>query len=266
MIHKVPAYDPGAPIILVDIGNSNISIAAWEEGTIKTPVLAEADDQAAFQDCFDAQFDAVPKGKLGAIVVASVVPAALERICNYIESKQEKDALVVGEAIALPMDLAVSDKKGIGVDRVCAAASAFETVKTGCTVIDFGTAVTVDLVDADGQLLGGAILPGLSMQLRALHEFTAQLPQVEPAKTELPYGQNTTEAIQTGVCRGLAGSVRSLVEDYATSLNQWPQVVATGGDLEFMLPFCDFLDTAVEHLTLRGIALAYTKHMGQFSG
>jgi pantothenate kinase type III len=67
--------------------------------------------------------------------------------------------------------------------------------------------------------------------------------------------------MQTGVCRGLAGAVRGLVEAYAASLGHWPQVVATGGDLPLMGPHCDFLDTQVSHLTLRGIGLAYTAYL-----
>ncbi len=78
---------------------------------------------------------------------------------------------------------------------------------------------------------------------------------------ELPFGRDTTEAIQIGVCRGIAGAVRGLVESYATHLHRWPQVVATGGDLSFIAPHCDFLDTLAKDLTLRGIGLAYTKHM-----
>ena len=98
-------------------------------------------------------------------------------------------------------------------------------------------------------------------QLSALHEHTAALPEVEPAIPELPYGRDTVEAMQAGVCRGLIGAVRALVEGYAASLNRWPQVIATGGDLKLIAPHCDFLDTLVEHLTLRGIGLAYTKHL-----
>ena len=56
-------------------------------------------------------------------------------------------------------------------------------------------------------------------------------------------------------------SCEALVEGYAASLNRWPQVIATGGDLKLIAPHCDFLDTLVEHLTLRGIGLAYTKHL-----
>ena len=101
------------------------------------------------------------------------------------------------------------------------------------------------------------------MQLRALHEHTAQLPEVPPAFPELPYGRNTAEAIQAGVCRGITGAVRAIIEAYATHLNRWPQTVATGGDAALLAPHCDFLDNVVSDLILRGVALAYDKHLAE---
>jgi type III pantothenate kinase len=261
MIRHVPPYDPQAPVIVVDIGNTTIGVATWQGGRIKTALSVATQDPAAFAETWGGHADACPKGRPAATVIASVVPAVLSRVRAFLTERMEKEPLVVGETIPLPMDVGVEDVKGIGVDRVCTAAAVYENLQTACTVVTFGTAVTVDLVDDEGTLLGGAILPGLRMQLRALHEFTAQLPEVEPALPLTSYGRNTVEAIQTGVCRGLAGAVRAVVEGYATSLNRWPQVVATGGDLSFMAPHCDFLDTLAEHLTLRGVGLAYTKHM-----
>jgi len=121
--------------------------------------------------------------------------------------------------------------------------------------------VTVDLVDEEGTLTGGAIFPGLRMQLRALREYTTVLPEVEPGIPDTPLGRNTTEAMQTGVCRGVVGAVRALVEAYATQLNRWPHVLATGGDLALVSPLCDFVDTQVQYLVLRGVGVAYTKHL-----
>ena len=104
-----------------------------------------------------------------------------------------------------------------------------------------------------GRARGRCDPAGTANAARALHEFTAVLPAVEPGFPDLPYGRNTSEAIQTGVCRGLAGAVRNLVEGYSTHLNRWPQVIATGGDAAFMAPHCDFLDKLVADLTLRGV-------------
>lgn len=260
---RPPVYDPSAPIVVIDIGNSTIGVATWHLGKVKSALSTPTEDAAGFERSFAAHHEASPNGRLAAAVVSSVVPKALDRVREFVAGALDQEALVIGETLPLPMDLALSDKKSVGVDRVCQAAAAYERIQRGCTVVSFGTAVTVDLVDDDGAFVGGAILPGLSMQLRALHEFTAQLPQVDRGFPELPYGVNTMTAIQNGVCRGLTGAVRALVEGYATHLNRWPQVVATGGDAPFLAPHCDFLDNIVADLTLRGAGLAYDKHLSE---
>lgn len=262
MIVGPPSSGPDAPVVVVDIGNTSVDVATWAADELKTPVSAQTADKAEIEKVLAAHFESMPRGKPAATVIASVVPEVLERISEWVREKVDRDPLVIGDAIPLPIDVGVTDKRAIGVDRVCAAFAAYDKLHDACTVVDFGTAVTVDLVDGDGILIGGAILPGPGMQLRALHESTAVLPDnVAPAFPDLPYGRNTIEAMQTGVCRGIVGAVRELVEGYASSLGRWPQVVATGGDLPLFAPHCDFLDTQVDHLTLRGIGRSYTEFL-----
>ena len=261
MIYQVPEHDPDAPILVIDIGNSTISLATASNGELGVPVHVPGDDESAFTEAHAAHIDAMKADSPAACVVASVVPDVLQRVRQYLATQHRLEPLVVGDHIALPIDVAVSDRSAIGTDRVCAAAAVFDQVETTCIVIDFGSAVTVDLIDETGTLRGGAILPGLRMQLRALHEFTAQLPQVLPAFPKAAIGGDTIKAMQTGVCRGVVGAVRALVEAYAGELGSWPQIIATGGDVELLAPHCDFIDTLVPHLTLRGIVIAYRKHM-----
>lgn len=251
-----------SPAVVVDIGNTSVGVATWLADEVKTPLSVRTDDQSGIEEALAAHFDALPRGGPAATVIGAVVPTVLEHVGRWVRERLDRGPLVIGDAIPLPMDVKVTDKRAIGVDRVCAAFAAYDKLQTACTVVDFGTAVTVDLVDQEGTLLGGAILPGPRMQLCALHQHTAVLPaEVMPAFPELPYGRNTVEAMQTGVCRGLAGAVRALVEGYATSLGRWPHVVATGGGLSLMAPHCDFLDTQVNHLTLRGIGRAYSTYL-----
>jgi type III pantothenate kinase len=127
-------------------------------------------------------------------------------------------------------------------------------------VVDFGTAITVDLIDDTGRFAGGAILPGAELQAQALARGTAALPEVEPTPPEDAIGRDTSEAIRSGICNGIPGAVRGIVEQYAAKLNQWPQVVATGGDLGLFLERCDFIDSPVPNLTLIGVGLAHSKH------
>ncbi len=255
-----------AAAIILDVGNTSTHVATWHEQTVKAALTVPTGVPGELAGVLDAHMRDCPTGKPAAVVVAGVVPEAIKEIASLVSERLDKDALVVGKKVALPIEVGVNDPTKIGVDRVCAAAAAFEQLGTGCIVVDFGSAVTVDLVDDDGVLLGGAILPGMWMQLRALHEFTAALPEVEPATTELPYGRDTAEAMQAGVCRGISGAVRNLVEGYASHLNRWPQVLATGGDLPIMMPQCDYIDTAVTDLVLRGVGVAYSKHIASMDG
>ncbi len=261
MTSRASKADPDAPVLVMDIGNNSVSMAAWDHKELNTPVSAPTGDPSAFDEAFEAHLEAVPRGGPAAVVIASVVPLALERIRACVLARLNKEALVIGETVHLPSEVTVDDPRTIGVDRVCAAAAAYDALRAACAVVDFGTAVTVDLVDDEGTLLGGAILPGLKMQFRSLHEYTAALPEVDPGMPERPYGRNTVEAVQAGVCRGLASAVRGLVEGYAASLNRWPHVIATGGDMKFLSPYCDYVDTVVPDLTLRGVGLAYSEHL-----
>jgi len=262
MIRKLKDYDPEAPIIVLDIGNTSTHIATWHDGRLKTPLVVPTGDDQALTEAFKAHLDAMPHKRTTGTVIGSVVREATERAQKIVGDALDHEALIIGDTIPLPMDVAVKDPKAVGVDRICAAYATYDRLRAACITVDFGTAVTVDLVDDDGSFLGGAILPGIALQLRSLHEHTSALPDVKIGVVpQLPYGRDTAEAILTGVCRGIAGAVRGLAEGYATHLNRWPQVVATGGDVSFMKPYVDFIDTFVADLTLHGIGLAYTKHL-----
>lgn len=261
MTYQVPPIDPEAPAIVIDIGNTSITIAGWQASELKAPLSVAKDDHEGFKEALDASVKSVSQRSTPVVVIASVVPSALAWVRSSVTELIDRNALVIGDTIPLPIDVGVDDAAAIGVDRVCAAAAAYDKVETGCIVVDFGTAVTVDLIDDTGTLVGGAILPGPDLQLQSLHEQTAQLPQVKPAVLESPFGRNTVEAMQVGVCRGVVGAARSLVEAYAVWLERWPQVVATGGDLEMLMPYCDYIDTAVPNLVLRGIGVALSKHL-----
>jgi type III pantothenate kinase len=190
--------------------------------------------------------------------MASVVPSAAKRLGERIEAAVGLEPVLVGEQVPLPMELDLTPPATVGVDRVCCAAAAFNRTRQACTVVDFGTAVTIDMVGDDGRFLGGAILPGAGMQARALHEFTAKIPLIDVAFPADPIGRDTSGAVSSGVCHGIAGAVRGIVEAMATHVGKWPQVVGTGGDLERFMPACDFLDSAVPDLSLMGIGLAWS--------
>ena len=130
-------------------------------------------------------------------------------------------------------------------------------MKQACIIVDAGTAVTVDFVDGEGTFHGGAIAPGGALQLRALHEHAAALPELKfNAPTDEAFGRSTSQAMLQGVYHGIRGMIWRLVEQYAEAYGAYPMVIATGGDAEILFARDELIDRIVPDLTLMGIAAA----------
>jgi len=126
-------------------------------------------------------------------------------------------------------------------------------------VVDIGTAITVDWLSAEGVFSGGAILPGLDMAARALHEFTDLLPQVSlEGCSEAPpvIGMATEPAIRSGLFWGTLGAIRELLRQMSCQGPPPPQVFLTGGAGQLLAPHLGPDVQYLPHLTLAGIALA----------
>jgi type III pantothenate kinase len=253
--------DEPVGLLVVDIGNSALHLAVWTDKGISDVRRVGHGDPDALAEALNAVRTNARAAGLVAAVVVTVVPDALPAVEDAIRASLDLDATVIGRDIPLPLTLAVQSPETVGGDRVCAAAAAYARVGGSCTVIDFGTAVTVDLVDDAGAFQGGAILPGLQMQAWALGTRAAALPVVSIEFPAQPVGRETVEAIRSGICHGLVGAVRNVVEQIATHLNHWPYVVATGGDLDLLAKHCDFIDAAFPDLCLHGVGLAYVKYL-----
>jgi type III pantothenate kinase len=255
-------------IIAVDIGNTNITIGLYlkdEEQFIKS---VSGRSRAKLTDFFKSAWDKIPvaesskeKKRDGVIVVCSVKPAWTQLIREIVKDNLDEKVHIIGEDIPLPMTLWVDEPDKVGIDRVVSAAAAYAVVKDAVAVADFGTAVTIDLVDDNGVFLGGAICPGLDIGARALKEHTAQLPKVKVARPKAPYGKNTIDAIKCGLYYSAVATVQEVIRRYAESLGKWPHTILTGSAAEIIKDDCDFIDSCVPDLVIKGIVLAYKKYI-----
>jgi type III pantothenate kinase len=247
-------------LLVLNIGNTRLGVAAFAAGALthvaRIPHAQRGDWQAAIAKAWAHMRD--QEG--AAVVGASVNPPLVEPLEQVV--LQETGQLVkwVGRQIDLPMKLRTDPPGETGVDRVLNMAAAFEQMGKGCIVVDAGTAITVDCCNDAGEFLGGAIAPGVTMQLDALHERTARLPRVPFASPLEAFGTSTAEAIRQGVYHGVRGMIKELAENYATSLGYWPEVIATGGDAEKLFANWELIHAIAPDLMMYGIALAYTNH------
>jgi type III pantothenate kinase len=157
------------------------------------------------------------------------------------------------------VDLARPDL--VGLDRLAnvVAVNRLRAANRPALVIGFGSAVTVNLISETGALVGGAILPGVAMSARALHDFTDLLPLVEVAEPPLPLGTSTVGAVSSGLYWGMVGAVRELAARLTAGRSAL-QVFLTGGAASiFSSALAELADGSpqyVPHLTLGGIAIA----------
>ncbi|MDE6080322.1 MAG: type III pantothenate kinase [Duncaniella sp.] len=155
----------------------------------------------------------------------------------------------------LPIKVEYGTRSTLGADRVAAAVGAWtEHAGKPILVVDAGTAVTYDIVTPEGVYRGGNIAPGISMELRALHEFTARLPLVAfpenmPELTQRLFGQTTREAIALGAVY----SVLASIEFYRRRLSDDTVVVLGGGCGHHLASICDFPVVVDEHLVSKGL-------------
>lgn len=257
-------------LIAVDIGNTNTTIALFLKGQEKFTNSIPGTKHAELADCFKSTWSKIPIAKSskekkpdGVIVVSSASPKQTNFIRQLIDKTLGEKILLIGKNIPLPMDLSVDEPEKVGSDRIIAAAAAYAVVKDAVVVADFGTAVTIDLVDERGIFLGGVICPGFEISAKALKENTAQLPKINVTKPKTTYGKTTKQAINCGLYYSAIGTLEEVIRRYAEKIGRWPQTVITGAAAKIIKDDCQFIDSYVPNLVIKGIALAYRKYFEQ---
>jgi len=187
--------------------------------------------------------------------VGSVVPPIDPRQDEGIRRYLELAPFFVVPGIKTGMPLRVDAPQELGADRLCDAVAAFAAYGGPCLVLDFGTAVTWEVVSATGEYLGGAIVPGIQVSLDALIQRTAKLPRVEIAWPDKVVGRNTVQSIQSGILHGYVALVDGLLEKIRDELDYPAKVLATGGLGRTMATQSRHIEEVDPLLTLAGLKI-----------
>ena len=235
-------------LTLLNIGNTHVGIAAVDDGGAFRSI------SAADTESFDPAAR-LPRG--GEVAVASVVPELSRRIREIRPDAFFLSAATCGGLI----DFSRIDSSTVGADRVANAIAAAGAHPLPAMVIDCGSAVTVELIDASRRFLGGAIAPGRRLMRLALAAGTAQLPGVERLSLRPPVspGRDTASQIVCGVDRGAVGMVKELAEVLAAEFRPVSRLL-TGGDAAFFAPELPDFTPVPPDFTLRGLLAAARRH------
>src|SRR6202011_4344312 len=222
-------------LLAINANNTNTVFAVWD-GVSLTGVWRAATDGRRTADEYVVWLDhllglrSLSRRQIDGALIASVVPEAnfnLRRLCReYCRS----DPLVVGEPhVAIGARALVDRPEGVGGDRLVNTVAAHDRYKGPLIVVDFGTATTFDVVDADGNYRGGVIAPGINLSLQALAMAAAKLPSIRIGRTERVIGKDTVSCMQSGIYWGYVGLVEGLVGRIKTEFGAAMRTIATGG-------------------------------------
>lgn len=198
------------------------------------------------------------RAEVGAVGLCSVVPLLTRRYREMIERYFAGELLVISaENAGIPV--AYTPPTSVGADRLANAVAAIAQFGAPVIVADFGTAITVDVVDAEGVYAGGAIAPGVEIGLQALYSRTAQLPMVDIVEPTQAIGGTTAESIRSGLVYGTAGLADALIRRFREELGAEATVIATGGIARLLAPACTEVEHVAPDLTLTGIRLIWER-------
>lgn len=247
-------------LVVLNVGNSRLAIGSFVAGEAGPVTRIPHAERVQWEEAVAEAWNRVEGRENAAIVAAGVNPPMARALEDAVHEAADRRVVWVGKDLDLPIKVRTDHPEQTGVDRVLNVAAAYEQIGNACVVVDAGTAITVDVCNDQGEFLGGAIAPGLRLQLEALHRGTAQLPPVDFSIPDGPVGRNTEQAMLHGVYHGIRGMVKELAENYATELGRWPEIVATGGDAARLFTDWELIHAISPDLTLYGIALTYAEH------
>jgi type III pantothenate kinase len=255
-------------LLVVDVGNTQTHFGLFADGST---TIAEHWRFATVRDSTGDELGAALVNLLGLrglafvdvdnSIVSSTVPQLSEQWTLMARHYLGHEMLVVGPSIRTGMPIRYDNPHEVGADRLANAVAAYDKVHDTCVIVDFGTAITYDIVSAAGEYLGGIITPGAEISIDALYDRAAKLPKVELAPPRSLIGKSTVDAIRSGIVYGFAGQVEGIVRRLRGELGPSTCVIATGGLAGLLVPFIrETIDEVDDLLTLTGLRLIYERN------
>ena len=252
-------------IICIDVGNTNIKYAIYDQDTLKFSFRVATDFKKT-SDEYGAQLtsmlsaNGVSVSEIEGGIVSSVVPSldyTIEKMCDvYLQIKP----LHIAPGLKSGLNIRCDDAREVGADRIVICVSAIVGYGEGVPmiVIDFGTATTFNIINENNEFIGGVIAPGIKGSLDSLVNGTAKLPRVEIEAPKSVIAKNTVTNMQAGIVFGFAGLVEHIVKRIKKELKAPnAKTIATGGFSNIISKEIECIDVVDKLLTLKDLKYLY---------
>jgi len=237
---------PQGEFLLINNNNTRTKFALADRGGLleHTSLMSRDLDAAAIEEVL-AGWD------YEEVVLASVVPV---NVPVLVKLQAGRPLVQVNQETQLGIEIDFPDPTTVGADRLANAAAVAETgSEEGVVVVDFGTAVTFDIVDARPAYIGGVIAPGLDAMRHYLHQKTALLPEIDLERPDSAIGRSTVHAMQSGAFHGYRGLTREILAQVIAEMDCHTKVIATGGYAALIADGLPEIESVEPYLTMQGL-------------
>jgi len=249
-------------LLAIDIGNTDTTLGVFEGEELRATwhmatVIHRMADEYAVLLLNLLYHQGLDKSDIKEVALCSVVPPLIATFEELFQRYFNLSPLVVGTGVKTGVRIRMDNPREVGADRIVNAAAAHHLYGGPVIITDFGTATTFDTVSEEGDYMGGAIAPGITMAAEALSMQTAMLPRVELVHPKHAIGTNTIAAMQSGIVFGYVGLIEGIVARIRRELGKKAKVVATGGYADLIAKETRVIDVVNPDLTLIGLRLIY---------
>lgn len=237
-------------LLAIDIGNTNIALGVFKGERLVKRLDIPTDHTRGYAGILKVLR---ARYHVDNAVICSVVPQATLLLARAAR-RQKIRTRVVNQGIKIPVKNRYRHPRQVGQDRLVNAFAGIRFYGTPLIIVDFGTAITFDVISRAGEYLGGMIVPGVQISLDALAQRTALLPRVQAGASRELIGRDTRSSMLSGVVRGYAALADGLISALCRTTGA-SQTVATGGASGLIVPYCQLLKRRDPDLTLKGLEL-----------
>lgn len=255
-------------LLVIDIGNTNTVIGLYKGDNL------EADWRLASQQHRTADeygimikelflLDKIQISDISDVIISCVVPPLLPVLEEMTTKYFNVKPLIVDSKTKTGLSILYDNPDEVGADRIVNAVAGFEKFGGPLIIVDFGTAITFDVVSEKGEYLGGLIFPGISISMETLFKKAARLPRVDLISPKSVIGKNTEESVRSGAIYGYAGLVESIVKEIIKEIGKDAKVISTGGQAELIAKHSPVIRENCPLLTLEGLKIIYDKNRAE---